>query len=142
MPTVHADDVSDAIGRELERRIGGAFNLAAGPPITTGRIADALGPAVGTCPRTLLRPLMSGARHTRLQQVDTCWLDMAFALPLLDSSRARVELDWSPALAADSVLRAVLSGMRDRASDSTPVLRPRRVLGALRRCHARPGRLT
>jgi nucleoside-diphosphate-sugar epimerase len=132
VPMVHADDVADAIARELDRRIGGAFNLAADPPITTDRIARALGARAVHVPSSVLRPLMSAAWHARVQQVDTGWLDLAFALPLLDSSRARGALGWSPSVDAESVLREVLTGMRDGASGGTPVLRPRRVLGALR----------
>jgi len=132
VPMVHADDVADAVARELDRKVGGAFNLAADPPITTDRIADALGARPVHVPSAVLRPLMSLAWHARLQQVDTGWLDMAFALPLLDSSRARQELGWSPSVDAESVLRQVLAGMRDGASARTPVLRPRRVGSALR----------
>jgi UDP-glucose 4-epimerase len=132
LPMVHADDVADAISRELERRIGGPFNLTAEPPITTQRIADALGARVVHVPSSVIRPLMSAAWHAHLQQVDTGWLDMGFAVPLLDSSRARRELGWSPSVDADMVLREVLDGMRDRSSDTTAVLRPRRVLGSLR----------
>ena len=132
LPMVHADDVADAIVRELERKVGGAFNLAADPPITAERIAGALGVRSVHVPSAVLRPLMSGAWHARLQQVDPGWLDMAFAVPLLDTSRARRELGWSPSVDAESVLREVLDGMRHRASGGTPVLRPRRVLGALR----------
>jgi UDP-glucose 4-epimerase len=132
VPMVHADDVADAIARELQRRVGGAFNLAADPPITTERIARALDARVVHVPSSVLRPLMSLTWNARLQQVDTGWLDLAFALPLLDSSRARAELGWAPAVDAEEVLREVLAGMRDRASGGTPVLRTRRVLGALR----------
>lgn len=132
IPMVHADDVADAIARELERKIGGAFNLAVDPPITTQRIADVLGARPIHVPSSVVRPLMSAAWHARLQQVDTGWLDMAFALPLLDSSRAFRELDWSPSVDAMTVLHEVLSGMRHRDADSTPVLRRRSVTGAMR----------
>jgi UDP-glucose 4-epimerase len=67
-----------------------------------------------------------------LQQVDTGWLDMGFALPLLDSSRASRELGWSPRMDAVTVLREVIDGMRDRAVARTPVLRRRTVPRALR----------
>ena len=137
LPMVHADDVADAIARALGGRVGGAFNLAADPPITTERIGAALGARVVHVPSGALRPLMSASWHLRLQQVDPGWLDMAFALPLLDTSRARRELGWVPSVDADAVLREVLAGMRDRASDRTPVLRPRAVLGALRDLAAR-----
>jgi UDP-glucose 4-epimerase len=131
IPMVHSDDVADAVARVLEQRAGGAFNLAADPPITTERIAEALGARPVHVPSAVLRPVMSAAWHARLQQVDPGWLDMGFALPLLDSSRARRELGWSPASPADAVLREVLAGMRERDAARTPVLRPRTVAGAL-----------
>ncbi|WP_435770295.1 NAD-dependent epimerase/dehydratase family protein [Nocardioides sp. SYSU DS0651] len=132
IPMVHADDVADAIARAIDRSVGGAFNLAAEPPITTQRIADALGARPIHVPSAVVRPVFSAAWHLRLQQVDTGWLDMAFALPMLDCSRAARELDWSPSVDAVSVLEEVLAGMRDRDADATPVLRRRSVAGALR----------
>jgi UDP-glucose 4-epimerase len=76
IPKVHADDVADAIARELDAEVGGAVNLAAEPPITAHRIADALGARPVHIPSSLLQPVMSAAWHARLQQVDTGWLDM------------------------------------------------------------------
>jgi UDP-glucose 4-epimerase len=132
IPMVHADDVADAIERVLRRRVGGAFNLAAQPPITTARIAKALGARPVHVPAPVVRAAMSAAWHARLQQVDTGWLDMAFALPMLDCSRAMRELAWSPAVEATTVLDEVLAGMRDAAAGRTPVLRPRTVLAAVK----------
>jgi len=132
IPMVHADDVAVAIERVLQLRAGGAFNLAADPPITTARIADAFGARPLHVPAPVVRAVMSAAWHARVQQVDTGWLDMGLAVPLLDSSRAFRELSWAPEVDAMAVLREVLSGMRDTASDRTPVLRPRSVVGSLR----------
>jgi UDP-glucose 4-epimerase len=132
MPMVHADDVADAIERVLMGRVGGAFNLAAEPPLTTKHIADVLGARPVHVPARVLRIAMAGAWHARLQQVDPGWLDMAFAVPLLDTSRASRELGWSPTVDAVTVLRETVSGMRNAASDDTPVLRPRSVLRQLR----------
>lgn len=132
IPMVHADDVADAVARVVERRAAGAFNLAADPPLTTQRIAEVLGARPVHVPSTVLRPLASAAWHARLQPVDTGWLDMAFALPLLDCSRAAEQLGWTPSRDGVAVLREVVEGMRDRASGATPVLRRRSVSGALR----------
>jgi nucleoside-diphosphate-sugar epimerase len=132
IPMVHADDVADAIVRELERKVGGAFNLSAEPPITTDRIAEVLGARPIHVPSPVVRAVMSAAWHARLQQVDTGWLDMGFALPLLDCSRASRELGWSPRVDAVSVLREVIEGMRETAAARTPVLRRRSVPRALR----------
>lgn len=47
---VHADDVAAAVDIVLQQRAGGAFNLAADPPLTRDIIAGVLGA------RPLLRP--------------------------------------------------------------------------------------
>ena len=132
IPMVHADDVADAVARVVERKAGGAFNLASDPPITTERIAHALGARTVHVPSTVLRPLFSLAWHLRLQPVDTGWLDMAFALPLLDTTRAREELGWTPTKDAVAVLEEVVEGMRDQAARPTPALRRRTVPSALK----------
>ncbi|GGQ33163.1 NAD-dependent epimerase/dehydratase family protein [Streptomyces roseolilacinus] len=131
VPMVHTDDVADAVAAVLHRRAGGAFNLAADPPVTAAVLADALGARLVHVPSAVVRVAMSAAWHARLQQVDTGWLDMGFALPTLDTTRARTELDWAPAKDGPQVLAEVIEGMREAASGRTPVLRPRTVLGAL-----------
>ena len=131
IPMVHADDVADAVVRELDRRRGGAFNLAADPPVTTRRIAAALGARPVHVPSAVVRAVMSAAWHARLQPVDAGWLDMGFTLPMLDTSRARQELGWSPTHDAESVLDEVLAGMRERDAGPSRVLRPRTVVSAV-----------
>lgn len=131
VPVVHADDVADAVARVLERRPGGAFNLATPEPLTAADIADVLGSRLVHVPASLLRPAMSAAWHLRLQQVDPGWLDMAFALPLLDSRSAAAELGWAATRSAREVFAEVVVGMRTGSSGPTPVLRPRTVPRAL-----------
>jgi hypothetical protein len=75
---------------------------------------------------------MAGAWHARLQQVDPGWLNLGFASPLLDTTRASKELDWSPSVDGVSVFREIVTGMREGASDDTPVLRRRSVVASLR----------
>lgn len=132
IPVVHADDVADACSRVLDQRPTGAFNLAAPDPLTAAAIASAFGARLLHVPSSVLRPAMSAAWHLRLQQVDPGWLDMAFALPLLDSGRARTELGWTPTHTAVETFAEVVDGMRTGASAPTPVLRPRTVPSALR----------
>ncbi|WP_127480978.1 NAD-dependent epimerase/dehydratase family protein [Nocardioides pantholopis] len=131
IPIVHADDVAEAIARMLERRAGGAFNLAADPPMTAARIADVLGARLVHVPAKLLRGVVAGSWYARLQPIDAGWLDMGMAVPLLDTTRARTVLDWAPTRTAEETLAEVLAGMRDAASGTTPILRPRSVPGAL-----------
>jgi nucleoside-diphosphate-sugar epimerase len=132
VPLVHADDVADAIERVIVRRAPGPFNLAAEPPVTTAAIASALGARNVHVPSGVVRAVVSATWHARLQQVDPGWVDMGYALPLLDCSRATRELGWSPTTDATAVLHETLSGMRDADADRSPVLRPRTVVGQLR----------
>ena len=40
-------------------------------------------------------------------------LDLAFAVPLLDTTRARDRLAWTPSVPADAALAEVVGGMAD-----------------------------
>jgi nucleoside-diphosphate-sugar epimerase len=131
IPVVHADDVADAFVRVLEGRVPGPFNLAADPPVTTADIAEVLGARAVHVPAAALRVALSLAWHARLEQVDPGWLDLGFAVPLMDTSRARRELGWAPRVDAVTVLAETVDGMRSGASDRSPVLRPRSVVGQL-----------
>ncbi|WP_148572077.1 NAD-dependent epimerase/dehydratase family protein [Nocardioides caldifontis] len=132
IPLVHSDDVADAIVRVLDRKAAGAFNLAAEPPLTAARMAEVLGARLVHVPSGVLRPVVAASWKVHLQQVDPGWLDMGSTVPLLDCGRAFRELGWTPTVDAMTVFREVVDGMRDTASDRTPVLRPRTVLGQAR----------
>lgn len=133
IPMVHADDVADAIVRVLEAKAPGAFNLAAPPPITADAIAGVLGARLVHVPSTVVRTAVSLTWHARLQQLDPGWIDLAYALPLLDTSRATTELGWSATKESLFVLAETVEGMREGAHDRSPVLRPRSVPAAVGR---------
>jgi nucleoside-diphosphate-sugar epimerase len=133
IPMVHSDDVADAIVRAVEGRVPGPFNLSAEPAVTTVAIAGVLGARSVHVPSALVRAAVWASWHARLQQLDPGWVDMGFALPLLDTSRAEAELGWHARTDALSVLEETVTGMREAASDSSPVLRPRSVPRQLRR---------
>lgn len=124
---VHADDVATAIRLIVEQRRAGAFNLAAEGIVRVAALAEALGGRHLHVPLPLVRRAADLSWRAHLQQVDVGWLDMAYGVPLLDSTRARVELGWSPRHTAAEVLAEVLGGMREAAADDTPILRPRTV---------------
>lgn len=132
MPLVHADDVADAIVRVLDRRVGGAFNLAGEPAIDRGDIAAALGARAIHVPAGVLRSLVDISWRAHLQQLDPGWVDLAFGVPLLDTTRARRELGWSPAVDTRAALAEVVAGMQETAGTPSPVLRRRTVLDDLR----------
>jgi nucleoside-diphosphate-sugar epimerase len=130
---VHADDVATAIRLAVEQRAAGAFNLAADGVIRVEDLARALGARHLPVPLSMLRRAVDLSWRAHLQQVDVGWLDMGYSVPLLDSTRARVELGWSPQLTGQQVLVEALGGMREAAHDDTPILRERSVRDGLLR---------
>ena len=60
----------------------------------------------------------------RLQPSEPGWLDMGLAVPLMDMSRARSELGWTPTRPAGDALRELLAGMAEGAGATTPPLDP------------------
>lgn len=131
VPLVHADDVADAVARVLERRATGPFNLAADPPVTREVIASVLDARPVHLPRQVLRTAAALAWQLHLQPLDPGWIDLAFAVPLLDTTRARTELGWAPRVDARSALADAVDGMADTAATASPALRPRSVVAEL-----------
>ncbi len=131
VPVVHADDLASAVLASIDRRAGGAFNIAAEPPITRSDVAAALGARPVQLPVAVLRSLASVTWHARLQRIDAGWIDLAFSVPTLDTGRARAVLGWEPQVDAVEALNEAVAGMRDAASTASPVLRPRTPRGQL-----------
>ena len=132
IPLVHADDVAEAISQVIERRAAGPFNLAAEPPIGRDDVAAALGARAVHIPSGVLGALVDLSWRARLQHIDRGWLDLAFTVPLLDCSRARTELGWTPKWTSTDALADLLDGVAKRHTDSAP-LRRRSMLDLLRR---------
>ncbi|MBD0322722.1 MAG: NAD-dependent epimerase/dehydratase family protein [Aldersonia sp.] len=133
VPFVHTEDVADAVARVIERRATGAFNLAAEPPVTRDDLAHAIGAKPIHVPSAVLRPLAKASWLARLQPVDQGWLDMAFSVPLLDTTRARTELGWAPQWNSMQALADVGAGLVHDDGTESPVLAPRSFVESIRR---------
>jgi nucleoside-diphosphate-sugar epimerase len=133
IPVVHSDDLADGIVRVIERRAGGAFNFAGEPPVTRNDIAAALGARPVQVPAKLVSLLAGVGWRVRLQALDPGWIDLAFSVPLLDTDRARTELEWTPAIDARQALTATIQAMAQGRSAASPVLRARTGLDQLRK---------
>ena len=120
---VHADDVADAVARILSRRATGPFNLAA-DPLTGPQLAELAGARFVPVPGRLMRAMLSGAYRARLVPTDPGWLDLALAAPVMETGRARRELDWYPRHSTGQALGAVVRGMAEGAGTASPVLSP------------------
>jgi len=75
-------------------------------------------------PRSLARGAVALLWRLHLQPTPPGWLDLALAVPLLDTARARTELGWTARVQADEALRELVEGMREGAGDATPPLSP------------------
>jgi UDP-glucose 4-epimerase len=121
---VHSDDVGEAYRLATVRDVRGAFNIAAEPvldPDELGRILDARPVPV---PPVALRMLALATWKLRLQPTPPGWLDMALAVPIMATERARSELGWTPRHSSADALLELIDGIHRRDGAPTPPLQP------------------
>jgi len=121
---VHADDVGEAYRLATVGDVRGAFNIAAEPvldPDELGRILDARPVPV---PPVALRLLALATWKLRLQPTPPGWLDMALAVPIMATERARSELGWTPRHSSADALLELIDGIHRRDGAPTPPLQP------------------
>lgn len=121
---VHTDDVAEAYRLALTSDTRGAFNVAADPVLDPPRLAELLGARRVGIAAAPLRGLVSASWRARLQPTPAGWLDMALAVPVMSSQRARSELGWLPRKSSEEALLELLAGMRAGAGYPTPPLDP------------------
>ena len=123
---VHSDDVGDAYRRAVVGDVPGAFNLAAEPVLTPASVAAAIGSRTVPVPVRVMRAAVKASWALRLQPTSPDWLDLMIQPPLLDTTRARIELGWAPTHSATAALCEFLESIADGAGGSTPPLAPLR----------------
>lgn len=121
---VHTDDVAQAYRLATTGEATGAFNIAAEPAIDAARLRELLSARPVRIPPRPLRALVWLSWKARLQPTPPGWLDMALAVPLMDSTRAREVLGWEPRFTAEEALLELLEGIRERRGLATPPLDP------------------
>ena len=121
---VHSLDVGQAYRLALKSDARGAFNVAAEPVLGPEELARVLRARRVAVPPGLLRGAAALTWRLHLQPTPPGWVDLAFGVPLLDSTRAREELGWVPRWTATEALAELLDGIRERAGLPTPVLAP------------------
>lgn len=118
----HTDDVADAYRRAIVGDARGAFNIAADPVLDPNALARLLGARKIRVPARALRSAVALSWRARLQPTPEGWLDMGLGTPLLDATRARTELGWTPQRDAGETLLELLEGFHDGAGAPTPPL--------------------
>jgi UDP-glucose 4-epimerase len=119
---VHSYDVGEAYRLALTREVRGAFNLAAEPVLDSHEVGRILNARPVPMPARLARTGADLSWRLHLQPVSAGWFDMALNVPIMDTTRARTELRWTPERSADETLLDLLEGLRTGAGLDTPPL--------------------
>lgn len=120
---VHSLDVGQAFRlAALRTETRGAFNVAAQPPLGPDELATLFHARTVPVPAELLRKLAAFAWRSRLVPTEPGMVDLLFAVPLMDVTRARDELGWRPAHSAGEAVLELLGGMHDGDGADTPPL--------------------
>jgi UDP-glucose 4-epimerase len=119
---VAADDLAAAYEAAIGKPVDGAFNIAADPVLDADRLAEVFGARAIEVPTTAARAALAAAFHLRLAPAEPGLVELALSLPVMDTTRARVELGWEPAASAKDALRAFLDGLAHPQGGPTPRL--------------------
>jgi nucleoside-diphosphate-sugar epimerase len=117
---VHSLDIGEAYRLAVTGDSRGAFNVAADPVLDADALGQILGARPVPAPAAALRAGTWLSWQLRLQPTPPGWLDMALAIPIMDTTRAREELGWEPKRSAADALLELLDGMRESAGMDTP----------------------
>ncbi len=119
---VHSYDMGEAFRQALVGDVRGAFNVAAEPVLDAREVGRILNARPLPIPARPARAAVELSWRLRLQPVTPGWLDMALNVPVMDTTRARTELGWSPQRSAEDTLLDLLEGLRTGADFPTPPL--------------------
>ena len=122
---VHRDDVAEAYRLALlDDDARGAYNVAALPVLDPQSLGRALDARPVPVPAGVLRGAAALTWRLHLQPTEPGWVDLGLGVPLMDTTRARTELGWTPRRGADDALLELVEGMREGAGGPTPPLDP------------------
>lgn len=112
LQVVHADDVAAAFAAAAVLGRRGAFNICVDEVLGAAELAGIVdhGRFV-QLPVAWVRAAVAAGHRAGVIAADAGWLDMAMNAPVMDTSRARAELDWRPRRSAGDTVRELLDGM-------------------------------
>ncbi|MDR8408401.1 NAD-dependent epimerase/dehydratase family protein [Nonomuraea sp. 3-1Str] len=124
LQALHADDAAQAYRLAVTREVSGPFNLAAEPVLDPQDLARLLGTRTMTVAPWLARTAMAAGWHLRLLPAAPGLFEMLLQIPLMDVTRAREVLGWTPARSSAEAVREVVEGMHEGAGMDTAPLAP------------------
>ncbi len=122
---VHAADMAKAYVLACTTPVTGAFNIATEPVLDPTTLSDILGARQIPVPAPVARAFVDVTWRLHLQPTDPGWVDIGRETPLLDTTRARTELSWTPQYDAAQALLETIDAMSAGRGGGSPVLRPR-----------------
>ena len=128
---LHALDAAEAYRLAITRPVHGAFNVAADPVLDAQTLGELLDARPIKTPLWPVRAAVAAAWYLRLTPASPGLVDLALSLPVMNTTRARSELQWEPSYSSLDAVRELLEGLREGAGMDTPTLHPK-AGGALR----------
>src|SRR5215217_948379 len=120
---IHSYEVGDAFRLAIVNEDArGAFNIAAEPVLDAQEIGRILNARPVPFSAQLARAGAGLSWALRLQPVPPGWLDLSRNVPIMDTTRARTVLGWTPQHSADEALLDLLEGLRTGSGLDTPPL--------------------
>lgn len=122
---VHSSDVGEAYRLAAVQPVQGAFNLAVDPIVDGSMLAELFGARAVRVPSWPIRAALAAAWGLRLVPASPHLFDAVLRLPLMDTSRARTTLGWSPRYSSADAIMEFVRGLRRGTGSLTPPLQPR-----------------
>ncbi|MEU3771034.1 NAD-dependent epimerase/dehydratase family protein [Amycolatopsis keratiniphila] len=122
--TAHTEDVADAYRRCALQDVKGAFNIAADPVLDTRALARIFGAKPVKVPAPFVRRALAAAWALHLIPATPGLFDAVLHLPVMDCTRAREELGWTPRYSSEDAIEAFLKGLREGEGFPTEPLKP------------------
>lgn len=124
LQALHSLDGGQAFRLAITRPVRGAFNIAADPVLDAETLGELFGARPIKLPVWPIRAAVAAAWNLHLVPASPTLLDLALSLPVMDTSRARIELGWSPTRTSLDAVGEFLQGLRSGGGMPTPPLEP------------------
>ena len=121
---LHSLDAAHAYRLAILRPVDGAFNVAADPVLDARTLGELLGARPVRLPAWPVRAAVAAAWHLHLIPASPMLVDLMLSLPVMDTTRARSVLGWSPSFSSLDAVSEMIEGIRDDAGMETPPLDP------------------
>ncbi|MDG4786928.1 NAD-dependent epimerase/dehydratase family protein [Micromonospora sp. WMMD1102] len=122
---LHSTDAAEAYRLAVLRDVRGAFNVAAEPVVDGRLLAEVLRARRVRLPVGPVRAALALAWHLHLVPASPHLFDAVLRVPIMDTTRARTELGWTPRHTAREAIEEFLHGLRDAGGMPTAPLTPR-----------------